>query len=194
MSASAETAIAGAVRTRFESGRSTRVWEWAFRACLFSSIIACLLVLVVLLVLALVLALFFSRTHLGLAILGLSQEPVATELMGISVRRLSAVTWGAAAVLGGLGGILSAPLVGGFGPGFLTSTALIPAFTAAVLGGMTSLPGAFVGGVVVGVTQSAAVSFPTIATAIPGAQNVAVFALLLLVLTVRPQGLLGKAS
>jgi branched-chain amino acid transport system permease protein len=153
-----------------------------------------LLILAVLLVLAVLLALFFSRTHLGLAILGLSQEPVATELMGISVRRLSAVTWGAAAVLGGLGGILSAPLTSGFGPGFLTSTALIPAFTAAVLGGMTSLPGAFVGGVVVGVTQSAAVSFPAVATAIPGAQNVAVFVLLLVVLAFRPQGLLGKAA
>ena len=50
MSASADTAIAGTVRARFESGRSTRVWEWAFKACLFSCIAACMLVLVVLLV------------------------------------------------------------------------------------------------------------------------------------------------
>ncbi len=49
MSASAEAAVAGAVRTRFESGRSTRIWELIFKACLASSIVACMLVLVVLL-------------------------------------------------------------------------------------------------------------------------------------------------
>src|SRR5256885_1728092 len=52
-----------------------------------------MLVLLALLVLAVVLALFFSRTNLGLAILAVSQEPVATELMGISVRRLSTLIW-----------------------------------------------------------------------------------------------------
>jgi phosphate transport system permease protein len=49
MSAATDAAVAGAVRTRFESGRSTRVWEWLFRACLASTIAACLIVLVVLL-------------------------------------------------------------------------------------------------------------------------------------------------
>jgi phosphate transport system permease protein len=50
VSAAADTAVAGAVRTRFESGRSTRVWEWLFKACLASSIVACLIVLATLLV------------------------------------------------------------------------------------------------------------------------------------------------
>lgn len=152
-----------------------------------------MLVAVVLLVLAVLLALFFSRTNLGLAILGVSQEPVATELMGISVRRLSSFTWGMAAILGGLGGVLTAPVSGSFGPGFLTSSALIPGFTAAVLGGMTSLPGAFLGGVVVGVAQSAAIAEPGFAD-IPGAGTVMVFVLLVTVLAIRPQGLLGKAA
>jgi branched-chain amino acid transport system permease protein len=152
-----------------------------------------LLVGVVLVVLAILLALFFSRTNLGLAILGVSQEPVATELMGISVRRLSSFTWGMAALLGGLGGILTAPISGSFGPGFLTTSALIPGFTAAVLGGMNSLPGAFVGGVVVGVAQSAAIGSDAFAD-IPGAGTVMVFLLLVTVLAIRPQGLLGKAA
>lgn len=152
-----------------------------------------MLVALVLLVLAVLLALFFSRTNLGLAILGVSQEPVATELMGISVRRLSSFTWGMAALLGGLGGVLTAPVSGSFGPGFLTTSALIPGFTAAVLGGMTSLPGAFVGGVVVGVAQSAAIGSDAF-SAIPGAGTVMVFALLITVLAIRPQGLLGKAA
>src|SRR2546423_172748 len=63
-------------------------------------------------------AFFFTRTDLGLAIRGLSQNPMATELMGISAPRLSRFTWGAAAVLGGLGGLLSAPLAGGVRPRF----------------------------------------------------------------------------
>ncbi|MDQ1490310.1 MAG: branched-chain amino acid transport system permease protein [Actinomycetota bacterium] len=137
-------------------------------------------------------ALFFARTDLGLAILGLSQNPLATELMGISAERLSRFTWGVAAVLGGLGGSLSAPLSSGFGAGFLTLSALIPAFTAAVLGGMTSLPGAFVGGVVVGVAESLAVSSPFLSEHVPGAPSVVVFALLVAVLALRPQGLLGS--
>ncbi len=153
-----------------------------------------LLVLAALLMLAVLLGLFFSRTNLGLAILGVSQEPVATELMGISVRRLSSFTWALTGVLAGLAGMLTAPVVGSFAPGFLTTTALIPGFTAAVLGGMTSLQGAFVGGVVVGVAQSLAVSAPIFYENIPGPGAVMVFVLLVVVLALRPQGLLGKAS
>jgi branched-chain amino acid transport system permease protein len=153
-----------------------------------------LLIIATLLALAVGGALFFARTDLGLAILGLSQNPLATELMGISAERLSYFTWGVAALLGGLGGILSAPLATGFGAGFVTLSALIPAFTAAVLGGMTSLPGAFVGGVVVGVAESVAVTYPVFSDHIPGAPSVMVFALLVAVLTLRPQGLLGSRS
>ncbi|HEV8626516.1 MAG TPA: branched-chain amino acid ABC transporter permease [Acidimicrobiia bacterium] len=153
-----------------------------------------LLVITTLVALAVAGAAFFARTNLGLAVLGLSQNPLATELMGISAERLSRFTWGAAAVLGGLGGILSAPLAGGFGPGFVTLSSLIPAFTAAVLGGMNSLPGALVGGIVVGVAESVAVSSPLISEHIPGAPSVVVFALLVAVLTFRPRGLLGPRS
>ena len=153
-----------------------------------------LLVLAALLMLAVLLALFFSRTNLGLAILGVSQEPVATELMGISVRRLSSFTWALTGLLAAIAGMLTAPVVGSFGPGFLTTTSLIPAFTAAVLGGMSSLPGAFVGGVVVGVAQSLAVSAPVFYENIPGPGSVMVFVMLVVVLALRPQGLLGKAS
>ncbi|HEY4409555.1 MAG TPA: branched-chain amino acid ABC transporter permease, partial [Acidimicrobiia bacterium] len=153
-----------------------------------------LLVIATVAALAVAGAFFFTRTDLGLAIRGLSQNPMATELMGISAERLSRFTWGAAAVLGGLGGILSAPLAGGFGPGFVTVSALIPAFAAAVLGGMTSLPGALLGGIVVGVVESVAVTFPVFSDHIPGAPSVMVFALLVAVLAFRPQGLLGHRS
>jgi branched-chain amino acid transport system permease protein len=154
-------------------------------------------VVVALLALGILLGVFFNRTNLGLAILGASQEPVAAEVVGISVRRLSAFTWALAALLGGIAGVLYMPVLGTFGPGALTlgtgSAVLIPAFTAAVLGGMTSLPGAFVGGTIVGIAQAAAISLKGL-SAIPGRGSAITFVLLLGVLVVRPQGLLGSKT
>jgi branched-chain amino acid transport system permease protein len=145
-------------------------------------------------VLAVLLGLFFTRTNLGLAIIGASQEPTATELVGISVRRLSTFTWVLAALLGALAAVIAVPDTGQFTPGIMTSAYLIPAFTAAVLGGMTSLPGAFLGGVLVGIIQSVA-SSAEIFQDIPGTPStLIVFLVLLGVLIVRPQGLLGKAA
>jgi branched-chain amino acid transport system permease protein len=153
-----------------------------------------LLLVGVLIVLAALLALFFRKTNLGLAILGASQEPTATELMGISVRRLSTLVWAIAALLGGIAGVLAVPEGGGFTPGALTIAFLIPAFTAAVLGGMTSLPGAFLGGIIVGVIEAVGTSAP-IFDDIPGSPGtLLVFIVLLAVLIVRPQGLLGERS
>jgi branched-chain amino acid transport system permease protein len=154
-----------------------------------------LLLVGVLVVLAVLLGLFFTRTHLGLAILGASQEPTATELVGISVRRLSTFVWVLAAVLGGLAALIIVPdEPGSFGPGFMTANYLIPAFTAAVLGGMTSLPGAFVGGILVGVVQAVSTSAPAFDD-IPGTPGtLMVFVVLMAVLAIRPQGLFGKAA
>jgi branched-chain amino acid transport system permease protein len=143
---------------------------------------------------AALLALFFKKTSLGLAILGASQEPVATELMGISVRRLSVLVWAVAALLGGLAGILAVPETGAFTPGILTVGFLIPAFTAAVLGGMTSLPGAFLGGIIVGVIEAVGTS-ASVFDGIPGsAGTLLVFVVLLVVLLARPRGLLGSGG
>ena len=147
-----------------------------------------------LIVLAVLLGVFFTRTNLGLAILGASQEPTATELVGISVRRLSSFTWVLAALLGAVAALIAVPDGGSFGPGIMTSSYLIPAFTAAVLGGMTSLPGAFVGGILVGVIESVATN-ARIFQDIPGTKSTFVtFCVLLAVLLVRPQGLLGKRT
>jgi branched-chain amino acid transport system permease protein len=134
----------------------------------------------------------FFRSPVGLAVLAASQEPTAAELVGVSVRRVSSLTWGLAAFLGAVAGILAAP-ISNFAPGFLTSGAsgaLIPGFTAAVIGGMTSLPGAVAGGLLIGLVESLG-GLDLFSDSIPGARAVLVFAALLLVLLVRPQGLFG---
>lgn len=150
-------------------------------------------IIAVLAVLAVVSALFFSRTRTGTAIIAVSQEPTATRLVGISVERTSALTWGIAGLLGATAGILLSGTSGQLAPGILTGIALVPAFTAAVFGGITALPGAFLGGVVIGVLQSfAETNVPR--DVIPGSGSVILFVALIVVLLVRPAGLLGKET
>jgi len=150
-----------------------------------------LITLLVLAVAAFLLYLFF-RSPLGLAVLAASQEPVASELVGVSVRRISTITWGLASLLGGAAGLLYA---GGaqFSPGLITAAVLIPGFTAAIVGGITSLPGAAAGGILVGILQALG-SLSTFES-IKGASFVSVFVVLLLVLLIRPQGLfVGRST
>ena len=144
-----------------------------------------LITLAVLAAAAVLLYLFF-RSPLGLAVLAASQEPVASELVGVSVRRISTITWGLAALLGGLAGLLYA---GGasYTPGLITSAVLIPGFTAAIVGGITSLPGAAAGGIIIGIMQ--ALGGLSTFESVKGASFVSVFMVLLVVLLIRPQGL-----
>jgi branched-chain amino acid transport system permease protein len=102
-----------------------------------------------------------------------------------------------AGFMGSLGGLLLAPISGIAAPGFVTGNALFTGVAAAVLGGVTSLSGAFVGGIVVGVLEKmsnpenlAAFGFPNV----PGLDQVVVGLALLVILLVRPRGLLGKET
>jgi branched-chain amino acid transport system permease protein len=153
-----------------------------------------ILVLATLLALAAALALFFRRTTLGLAVLATSQDPFATQIVGISVPGMSRLIWTMAAFLGGIAGILQAPIAF-ITPGFMTVKFLVPAFAGAVLGGMTSLPGAFLGGILVGVAEQLGIYWlGDLHLGVPGAGEFTVFMLLLLVLLIRPQGILGKEA
>jgi branched-chain amino acid transport system permease protein len=150
-------------------------------------------IMLTLAVLSIAAALFFSRTRTGTAILAVSQEPTATRLVGISVERISSLTWALAGFLAGVAGILLAGTVGVAAPGSITGLALVPAFTAAVFGGVTSLPGALVGGIVIGIIEAEAqTNIPK--EHLPGAGKVALFVALLVVLLIRPAGLLGKET
>jgi branched-chain amino acid transport system permease protein len=150
-----------------------------------------LLIVFALLVAGALLAVFFGFTDLGLATLATSQERTAARLMGIKPNRVSMLVWGTAGALGGLAGVLLPPVTISFSPAYGTTDVLIAAFTAAVLGGMTSIPGAFLGGVLVGVVQSMA-QFNL--RSIEGANALAVFVVLVAVLLARPTGLLGREA
>jgi len=139
------------------------------------------------------LAWFFGRTDLGLAVLATSQEPTASRLVGIRLNRITLLTWGLAGLLGAVAGVLLAPVTSQFQAGYGTTTVLIAAFTAAVVGGMTSVPGAFVGGLLVGLVQAFA-QINISSKTLPGANSVATLVMLLAVLLVRPTGLLGKEA
>lgn len=155
-----------------------------------------LLSLAVLVIVAILAALFFQRTYLGMAILANSQDTTAARLMGANTNWISAVTWGIAGLMGGVAGVLLAPdstLV----PGYMTTNILIPAFTAAIVGGMTSLVGAFVGGQIVGMVDAMwlyAADRVEGLRVIPEGTVVALFVVLIIVMLVRPKGLFGSEA
>lgn len=155
-----------------------------------------LVILAVLLVVAVVFAALF-RTQLGTALLATAQDPFAAALHGVSPRAMSSLAWGLAGALAALGGILGAGFYAGLSPGLMTTTFLIPAFTAVVLGGITSMTGAVVGGLLVGLVNALANGAATtygLTSVLPSPPTMASFTLLLLVLLVRPRGLFGKEA
>lgn len=154
--------------------------------------------LVVAAVAAVAIGLFlFFRTGMGLAVLAASQEPVATDLVGIGTRRMSSLVWSLAGFCAGLAGVTMAALQP-FTPGFMTADFLTFAFVAAVVGGMTSLPGAVVGALVLGMVQSISANYLAdiewVSENVPAPGELAVFVLLLGILAFRPTGILGKEA
>ncbi len=131
------------------------------------------------------LALFFRFTRVGIALRAVSQNEVAAQLMGVRVARVQSLIWGIATVLGAIAGILTAPKQG-LEPAMMFSP-LLKAFAAAVLGGVNSVAGAIIGGWLLGVIEVFAGAYID-----PAWQASIAFLIIVLVLTVRPEGLLGK--
>ena len=137
----------------------------------------------------------FFRTPAGVALLATSQEPFAAQLSGVSVTAMSALAWGAAGAFGALAGVLGGGVFRSITPGFMTALFLIPAIVAAVLGGITSMPGAVAGAIILGLVQTIAVDVAGAqGLSIPGPPQIATFVVLLLVLLFRPRGLFGKEA
>jgi branched-chain amino acid transport system permease protein len=133
------------------------------------------------------LQLFVYRTSLGRAMRATAQDREAAQLMGIDVNRTIALTFLIGSALAGAAGFISGAYYGTtwFLNGF---SAGLKAFTAAVLGGIGNLAGAMLGGFLIGLIESFTTQFIS-----DQWSNVVVFAVLILVLVVRPKGLLGES-
>jgi branched-chain amino acid transport system permease protein len=153
-----------------------------------------LLVIITALLTLIGLHIFVNKTKMGTAIRAVAQDPDTASLMGVPVNRVIALTFFVGGALGGLAGVLFGihySLVNpysGFVPG-------IKAFTAAVLGGIGNIPGAMVGGMLLGLLEAFAASYLSLMT--DGAfgaeyKDVVAFLVLILILIFRPKGLLGE--
>jgi branched-chain amino acid transport system permease protein len=135
--------------------------------------------------------LFFRYSRVGIAMRATAFSQEVAQSMGISVRRIFAVSWSIAAVVSALGGILLGALRGGV-DGSLSVLGL-KALPVVILGGLDSVAGAIVGGLVVGVLENLSGGYldPIFGG---GVKEVAPFAALVLILMVKPYGLFGKVK
>lgn len=131
--------------------------------------------------------LFLNRTMLGRAIRGTADNRDGAQYVGINTERIDYLTFGLGAALAGLAGA-AVPLFQSINP-FLGDQYLVNAFVVVVLGGLGSFPGAFLGGLIVGFVQVFGSFY------LPGSYyQVVIFLLFILVLLVKPEGLLGGGS
>jgi branched-chain amino acid transport system permease protein len=132
------------------------------------------------------LALFalFKYSKLGIAMQAASQNQLAAYYMGIPVQRLNGLVWALAAAVAAVAGILLAPITFVHANmGFIG----LKAFPAAVVGGFSSLPGAIVGGLIIGVVESLSGFY------LPaGFKDIAAYVVVLIMLMVKPNGLFGE--
>ena len=136
-------------------------------------------------VIMLALTYFTGRTKLGKAMRACSEDKAAAQLMGIDVNRTISMTFAIGSALAAIAGVLFLSTYTSLTP-TTGSMPGIKAFTAAVFGGIGSIPGALLGGVLLGVIEIFAKSFST------ELSDAVVFAVLIVVLLVKPTGLLGK--
>jgi branched-chain amino acid transport system permease protein len=147
-----------------------------------------MVILVTTTVVMICLTILIKFTKIGKAMRATSQDRTMAMLVGINVNRIISITFIIGSSLAALGGMLVASHIGqiNFYIGFIAG---IKAFTAAVLGGIGSIPGAVLGSVVLGLTESFATGYVS-----SDYEDVFAFSLLVLILIFKPSGLLGKAD
>jgi len=131
--------------------------------------------------------LFFKFTLLGKAVLACSCNSTAAQLVGINVGKMMLLSYGISAMLGALAGVLIVPITfSSYDAGIMLG---LKGFSAAILGGIGNPIGAVVGGLLLGILESLGAGFIS-----SGYKDAMAFAIILLVLFVRPSGLLGRAT
>lgn len=143
------------------------------------TVIACLIIMVGLMW-------FTANTKMGKAMRACSEDKAAAQLMGVNVNKTISMTFAIGSGLAAIAGVLLCS----YSPVLKPTTGAMPgikAFTAAVFGGIGSIPGAFVGGILLGIIEAMAKAYISSNLA-----NSIVFAVLIVVLLIKPAGLLGK--
>ncbi|WP_315833743.1 branched-chain amino acid ABC transporter permease [Bradyrhizobium prioriisuperbiae] len=130
--------------------------------------------------------LFLERTSFGLIIRAGARDPQIVRVLGVDVSRVWLVVFGIGTAIAGLAGLLAAPLQGVIPE--MGATILAEAFVVTVVGGMGSIGGAVIAGLLVGVVVSMTSLFA------PEMAKVSIFALMAIVLLIRPQGFFGRAG
>jgi len=141
-------------------------------------------IMITVVIVVVLLMVFFRFSRLGRAMRATAQSQEAASLMGISVPGIFSKTWALGTAMGGIAGMLIAPLVG---INTELGGVLIPGFVAAIVGGFTSIPGAIVGGLMVGVLENLGGVFVS-----SSFKRVTSFVILIAVLMIKPSGLFGK--
>lgn len=145
-----------------------------------------ILIIVTTVILMTILSLYIKYSRMGRASRACSQDLGMANLLGIDTSRIISFTFIVGAMLAAVGGVLIALAIGKLTP-FIGFIAGIKAFTAAVLGGIGSIPGAMLGGVILGLAETFAAAYIS-----SQYKDIVAFALLVLILLFRPTGLLGK--
>ncbi len=143
------------------------------------TIVSCIVIMIAL-------TTFINRTKMGQAMLAVSEDKGAATLMGIDVNRTIAVTFAIGSALAAIAGVLLCSAYPSLTP-YTGSMPGIKAFVAAVFGGIGSIPGAMIGGIVLGVIENLSKAYIS-----SQLSDTIVFSVLIIVLLVRPTGILGK--
>jgi branched-chain amino acid transport system permease protein len=142
------------------------------------------LTFIVALTVMVILFLFFRYSKLGVAMKATQQNYVAARLMGIRTKRILMITWGISSLVGCLAGLLIAPTT--MQP-YMMWDPMLKGFAAAVLGGMTSLPGSVFGAYMIGIIENLFGGYISIEF-----KSVVAFVIIVLVLCIRPSGLFAR--
>ncbi len=134
-----------------------------------------------------VLTVFIAKTRTGRAMIAVSEDKGAAQLMGVNVNKIIMITFAIGSALAAFASVFYLLQIPSVSP-TLGSMPGIKAFTAAVIGGIGSIPGAMIGGVLLGVIEKICLSIPAISSYTTAIE----FALLIVILLVKPIGILGK--